>query len=422
MDKVKSVLKNEFRGEGKGVGTFVMGEANAAAVLGDKGILYENDPEKHGMLRRLVGSAMTPPSIGAAIPSIQEAARVQIDNILQTSAAGLDTAIEMEKVFSDFTLDIAWKQILGLDLDEEEVPTFHRAVEDWTAGVMDPLLLLPFRLPGLMRFTKVGRARTYLVSKVEEQLEKLDKDGPDDSTLSKLYYATDESEDGTTKRLTRTQVIDNALLLIFAGTETSASTLSCAALILALHPNVWQKIKDEQREIISKYGEDMTQQSIEECVYLDSVIKEVLRIKPLELTELRKVDKAIIVDGKLIPKDWSVAINVKDTHWNDAKVYKEDDSHMDLRHGFKPERWLDESTQPSTWMPFGSGGRRCIGERLAYAEMKIFLSMLARKVDYELVNEIKSDDDSAILWKPNTTFARPLDGVLVKARAAALTD
>ena len=315
MDKVKSVLKNEFRGEGKGVGTFVMGEANAAAVLGDKGILYENDPEKHGMLRRLVGSAMTPPSIGAAIPSIQEAARVQIDNILQTSAAGLDTAIEMEKVFSDFTLDIAWKQILGLDLDEEEVPTFHRAVEDWTAGVMDPLLLLPFRLPGLMRFTKVGRARTYLVSKVEEQLEKLDKDGPDDSTLSKLYYATDEGEDGTTKRLTRTQVIDNALLLIFAGTEISSSTLSCAALILALHPNVLQKIKDEQREI-------MTQQSIEECVYLDSVIKEVLRIKPLELSELRKVDKTIIVDGKLIPKDWSVAINVKDTHWNDAKVKK----------------------------------------------------------------------------------------------------
>ena len=146
------LLKDEFRGEGKGVGTFVMGEANAAVVLGDKGILYENDPETHGMLRRLVGSAMTPPGIGAAIPSIQEAARVQIDNILQTSA----------------------------------------------------------------------------------------------------------------------------------------------------------------------------------------------------------------------------------THWNDAKVYKEDDSHMDLRHGFKPERWLDESTQPLNWMPFGSGGRRCIGERLAYAEMKIFLSMLAR--------------------------------------------
>ena len=70
-------------------------------------------------------------------------------------------------------------------------------------------------------------------------------------------------------------------------------------------------------------------------------------------------------------------------------------------------------------MPFGSGGRRCIGERLAYAEMKILLSMLARKVDYELVNEIKSDDDSAILWKP-CLMARPLDGVLVKARAAAV--
>eukprot|EP00985_Skeletonema_marinoi_P025203 scaffold18263_cov71-Skeletonema_marinoi.AAC.2 len=51
------------------------------------------------------------------------------------------------------------------------------------------------------------------------------------------------------------------------------------------------------------------------------------------------------------------------------------------------ERWLDETTKPSEWMPFGEGGRRCIGERLGMAEMKVLLGMMARKIDrYDLVN------------------------------------
>ena len=114
--------------------------------------------------------------------------------------------------------DIAWKQILGLDLKEEEIPKFHSAVKDWTEGIMNPLLLIPFRVPGLMWLTRGGRARNYLVSKVEEQLAQLDKDGPNSSALSKLYFATDEND--STAKLTRTQVIHNALILIFADRKS----------------------------------------------------------------------------------------------------------------------------------------------------------------------------------------------------------
>jgi cytochrome P450 len=233
--------------------------------------------------------------------------------------------IEMERVFHEYTLDIAWKQILGLDLTEEEVPEFIRYVDDWLGNIMNPLLLMPFRIPGLMTFSKVGRAHTYLVSKVEDKLAKLDRDGPDDSTMSKLYFATDD--DGTTK-LTRRQVIDNAMLLIVAGSETSSSTLTVASLLLGLHPNVWEKIKAEQTEIRSKYGEELTQQTLESCTYLEAVIKETMRIKPLEAQEMRKVEKTIVVDGKQIPKGWYTLLNIKQTHVNDPKVYKEDGSHM----------------------------------------------------------------------------------------------
>ena len=99
---------------------------------------------------------------------------------------------------------------------------------------------------------------------------------------------------------------------------------------MGLHPDVWEKIREEQQEIRSKYGEELTQQTLESCTYLEAVIKETMRIKPLEAQEMRKVEKTIVVDGKQIPKGWYALLNIKQTHVNDPKVYKEDGSHMVL--------------------------------------------------------------------------------------------
>lgn len=402
VDNVKLLLKNEFQTDAKGIGTFLLGNDNLGSIFGEDMLLYENDAEKHGVLRRLVGNAMTPAAIVSAIPSIQDAARVQIDEMLMSK-----NPIKMEDVFQSYTLDIAWKQILGLDLKEEDVPMFHKAVKDWISGLMSPLLLMPIKIPGIMRFTKTGRARRYLGTKIEEKIAKLERDGPDSSTLSKLYFATDE--DGSTK-LTREQVIQNALLLIFAGTETSASTLTCTALFLALHPDVWEHVRAEQSEICSKYGDDFNAKVLHESIYLDAVIKETLRLQPPEIGELRAVQNTVVVDGKQVPKGWCVLFNVKQTHYNDPATYKEDGSHMDHRKGFLPERWMSESTKPMEWMPFGEGRRRCIGERLAMTEMKIFLAMLARKIDkYELVNSV--DQNRPLQWQTDTALARPAGGV-----------
>lgn len=404
-ENLKSVLKDEF--SPTGVNTMMVSD-NLGSIFGFESLLYEKDKMEHASLRRLVGSAMSPTSIAAAVPSIQAAADAQMEKILSA-----DTIV-MEDVCNDYTLDIAHKTILGLDLAPGEVETFHAMVKGWISGMFNPFFLLPFRFP-FMKQTKAYKGHQYLVAKVEEKLADLEKNGPDGSTLSAMYFAED-AEDNS-KRLTRQQVIDNSLILIIAGSETSASTLTCASLILGLHPDVWAKVKEEQQTIQSKYGDELTKEILDECTYLDSVLKEILRIKPIEGMEFRKTEKTLVVDGKQIPKGWLIFNNVKATHVNDPVLQTDDESHMDVRKGFNPDRWNDEATKPSVWLPFGEGGRRCLGERLAMTEMKIFLATLARKVDYDLVN-VKSPDDE-IKWKKMTAMARPLDGAEIKPRAAA---
>lgn len=405
-ENVKSLLSNEFKKEG-GVVTSIGGFENVGKVFGDKALLYENDAKHHAKLRKLAGQAMTPGAIDAALPSIQELANQQIDKVLKS-----DT-MKMETVFNDFALDIARKQILGLDLKEEDVPEFQKQIKIWIKCIFDPILMLPFPIP--VSITKSGRARSYIVSKIEEKLNTLDRDGPDSSSLSKMYFA--EDDDGS--KLTREEVIDNACLLIFAGSETSATTLMVATLFLGLHPNVWRKVKAEQDQLVAEYGEEFTRDTLDKSVYLDAVIKETLRIKPVGIGEMRLVEDTVVVDGKQIPKNWFGVYNNMQTHFNDPKTFKEDGSHMDGRKGFQPERWFDDATKPDEWMPFGEGGRRCLGERLGMAEMKVFLGMMARKIDrYDLVN-VQNDD--SIAWTTNTVMARPADGTEIRATAADTT-
>ena len=315
-----------------------------------------------------------------------------------------------------FTMDIARKQILGLDIPEDELETFKMNTFDWIKGMFDPLLMIPGIPNFVIKRTKGGKARDYLVSKVEERLEYLATlEESDGSSLGAMFFATDE--DG--KRLSREQLIDNALILILAGTETSSTTLTNASLLLGLHPEIYQRLQEEQQALQAKQGDAMTLEILdEECPYLDAVIRETMRIKPIDGMIERKTEETLVLEGVQIPKKHLVYSNIRQTHTDDPKTYVKDGSHMNLYRGFKPERWLNDETKPSEWMGFGEGKRRCLGERLALCEMKIFLATLARKVDHYDLRKTGTGTDGKILWKTDSIMARPSDGVEVMSVAA----
>lgn len=403
MKMVKKVFNFEYK---KMNSEISLGNFKKLMGWTDDTLLTTPDVEYHSYLRRLVGQSMTPDAIKNAMPALTETATVQIDNILE------QPTIMMENALTNFTLDIAWRQILGLDLSHEEIPVFYEAVNNWIGGMVNPRVLF---LPGV-RFTKAGRARDYLISKIDEKVKGLEDNGPDGSTLSAMVFARDE-EDGS-KKLSREEIIGNVLLLILAGSETAASTLTVATLALGLNPDVLQKLKEEQFALMEKYGStaELTREQLDkECPYLEAVVKETMRIKPIAGGgTMRAVKETMVIDGKQIPKGYGVSFNIGLTHAEDPKVKKDDGSHMDVTKGFKPERWLDDETKPAEFMPFGYGAHFCLGYSLAMAEMKIFLALFARRVDYDLVNV----DPSNVEWKKASIIPKPKDGAVIAPRPA----
>ena len=295
---------------------------------------------------------------------------------------------------------------VGLNLKDDEIETFNKSVNDWIIGFLNPLWLL---IPG-KRFSRSAKAFKYLVSKIDDKLGELERNGPDGSTLSGMYFAQDEED--PSKRLSKEDIISNSLLLIFAGSETAASTLTVAMLALGLHKDAFTKLKNEQLAMMSKNeGNAMTRDMLEkDCPYLDVFVKEVMRIKPLALTgAMRFAQETFVVDGKQVPKGYGVAFSPGITHLLDPTIREEDGSHMDIVKGFKPERWLDDKTKPTDYIPFGVGPRYCLGVNLALAEMKVFLALFARRVEFDLTNTTPDN----VEWKNFSIIPKPRDGALI---------
>uniref|UniRef100_A0A7S4AHL9 Cytochrome P450 n=1 Tax=Pseudo-nitzschia australis TaxID=44445 RepID=A0A7S4AHL9_9STRA len=404
----QNVLSMEF---GESLGTSGP-DLFAGGLMPIKSLLLEREKKHHSYLRRLVGAALTPIAVTKSAPTLQSAAEEQVSKMMADMAANGE--VKFLQICTDYTLDVAWRQILGLELPDEEIPFFEEQVATWIKGLLSLRVL--FRVG--VESTPGYRAREYIISKIEQRIDQLLEQGPDHkSTLSGMIFAVDdenENNEGTGKKLSRQEVIDNALILIFAGSETSASTLTNAMLFLGLHPSVWSKLVQEQERIRAQDGNALTMSSLDSnnAPYLDAFLKETLRMRTIIGGIPRLALKDIDVDGNgktIIPKGYLVDPSMMLTHEEDPATKLPNAMHLDPIQGFRPERWLDSSDDESTselrttyekpssdwYVPYGFGPRYCLGKNLAQLEMKIFLATMARKIDFPKLNMLPENYDYA---------------------------
>jgi cytochrome P450 family 110 len=191
--------------------------------------------------------------------------------------------------------------------------------------------------------------------------------------LTMLLLARDE--DG--RPMTDVELRDELMTLLAAGHETTASALAWTFREVLAEQRVTDKLR---AELESKLGDEpLTASRLQELVYLDAVVKESLRLRPVIFDVGRRAKQPFEVGGYEIPVGCFVAPCIYLTHRR-RDLYPEPSV-------FRPERFVDKKVDPYEWFPFGGGVRRCLGAAFALWEMKLVLATVLQNADLELASQ-----------------------------------
>ena len=271
-----------------------------------------------------------------------------------------------------------------------------KLLSQWFTELTNGLFaILPIRA-SWSKYGKALAARDRLLEYIEQEIEKRSSN-PGQDTLGLMLQT--EGEDGGC--LSREEIKVQALLMLFAGHETTTSMLTFLCMALGQHPDILAKARAEQQELGTSKG--LTIEKLKQMTYLEQILKEVERFYPPVGGGFRGVVKPFVFNGYYVPKDWIVSYRINSSH-HDSNIFTNPQK-------FDPDRFNSERAEHKkmeySLVGFGGGPRFCLGYAFAQMEMKIFASMLLRNYTWEILS------DQNLTLEPIPTL-HPRSGLKVK--------
>ncbi len=270
--------------------------------------------------------------------------------------------------FRHLTFEIMARLILGVrgDLDLERLSRLN----DRLAKGSSAFLRVGWRWT---TYGKGLRAREALRGYLREVIRRR-RDEPGTDALGLLIAARDEHGEA----LSEEELLDQAVILMFAGHETTTSMLTSLLLALRDHPDAYQRLLDEQRRVVG--GGELGLEHLKDFQFLDCVLKEVERLwPPVNLCQRGVLEEVEFAGYRLAPGTM-VVYSPYATHRLGA-VFRDPDRFDPDR--FAPPREEHKAT-PYALVGFGGGPRLCLGQAFAQLEMKVVASLLLRRYRWQL--------------------------------------
>jgi cytochrome P450 len=342
---------------------------NLTPLLGDG--LLTTDDEYHDRARRIMMPAFHRRRMDAAL-----------DVMLDETRRGLaewrpGQVVDLYEWMRELALRIAMRALLGLDPDDrasghEATVQFERGLAIFGTDAWVRLL----RGPGTP-WWHMRSARRALDRIIHAQIERRRRE-PDPGAadiLGMLIEARDEDETG----FTDSEVRDQLMTLLFAGHDTSSSTLSFLLYELARHPDALARVLEEQDRVLGGQP-PTTEQLIGELPQLDMAVDETLRLYPPAWIGPRRAVEAFEFAGHRVPAGAFVAYCSWASH-RLPDVFPDPDA-------FIPERFSPEARRElpkSAYVPFGGGSRICIGKRFGQLVVKTVATLALQRFRCEPV-------------------------------------
>ena len=347
------------------------GEANSflEPVLGPHSVLVLDGPE-HVRQRKL----LLPPFQGSHVATFREVIRDVAEREVARWRPG-DRLVLRERM-RVLTFEVICRAVFGVT-EPGRVERLRAAL----VAVIDsnPIYMVsraarkdvgPFS-PGRRFQRRLRAADVLLFEEIALRRSEPDLDERTD-VLSLLLRARDTlpaspegaGEDG--QPMTDAELRDELFTMLGAGHETTATGLAFAFELLLCNPEALARLREE---IEADEGD----------AYLDAVVKETLRLRPVIDAAERTLTVPRTVAG------WELPAGVK-VYPGIALVHMREDLYPRARD-FRPERFIDESAESYSWLPFGGGIRRCIGAALAQAEMAEVLRVAVPRIQLRPVRD-----------------------------------
>jgi cytochrome P450 len=339
-------------------------------IVGHHSVLLLDD-ERHLRQRKL----MLPPFHGDRmlrhIETMAEAARQEIERWPE------DEPFALHPHMQDVTLEVIMRVVFG-EQDAAAGAELREGIKRFLEFGADPKVFARVAILGNERLQKsrffrdaMDPVNEAIFGLIRRRRAEADVDQRED-VLSMLVSS--RHEDGAA--MSDDELRDELMTLLVAGHETTATALAWAMERLVRNPEMLDRLHA---------GDDD---------YLDAVVTETLRRRPVLPLVLRKLTEPWELNGRLLPAGAAVSPNIHLVHHN-PKIY-------DDPFAFRPERFLGVKPGTYEWIPFGGGMRRCIGASFAITEMKTVLREIVRSVRLRPADPAPERvSRRAITWTPS---------------------
>jgi cytochrome P450 len=254
-------------------------------------------------------------------------------------------------------LDVMMRAIFGVAGDRDDI---HRCLSSILAATRSPraigLTIPMIRNIGRYRGVRRTLEETDEILAAEIAARRTEPDVEErEDVLSLLISARDEEGE----EMSDEELRDQLMTLLLAGHETTATSLAWAFDLLFRRPEALDRLRSEVER--------------DDHTYLDAVVEETLRMRPVFPMVSRELRQPLELDGYELPVGTVVMAALYLAHMNEDVFPR--------AYEFRPERFIDGSPDTFSWVPFGGGTRRCLGAAFAQFEMRVVLRTILRSVE-----------------------------------------
>ncbi|XP_057619733.1 cytochrome P450 3A11-like [Chionomys nivalis] len=356
-----------------------------------KAITFSKD-EEWKRIRALLSPTFTSGKLKEMFPIIEEYGDILVKYLRREAEKG--KPLDMKEVFGAYSMDVITSSAFGVNVDSlnnPKDPFVEKTKKLMRLDFFDPLfmsvVLFPFLTPLFERlnvsmFPKDSMAffKKFLERTKENRLNSKQKHRVD--FLQLMMNSHNNSRDKEShKALSDMEMMAQSVVFIFAGYETTSSTLAFILYLLATHPDIQKKLQEEINVALPNKAPP-SYDKVMEMEYLDMVLSETLRLYPIANRLERVCKQDVEMDGVFVPKGSVVMVPLYSLH-HDPQYWPEP---ME----FRPERFSKEnkgSIDPYVYMPFGYGPRNCIGMRFALMNMKLALTKVLQNFSFQSCKE-----------------------------------